>query len=97
MSQFDLLQPRREALQEQYSLLSEKLLELRRNAAFANDPGTKFQLKNQIAETEKELEELAQRQDELDRVSQDGRLYQALLKLGYLRSCTSLNRELQNG
>ena len=43
---FDPFQPRLEALQEQYSLLSGKLMELRRNNAIATDPSIKFQFKN---------------------------------------------------
>lgn len=70
MLPFDPLQPRREALQEQHSLLSEKLLELRRSNAIATDPSIKFQLKNQIATIEQDMKELAQQQDELDRLSQ---------------------------
>jgi inactive STAND len=70
-------------MQKEYDLLSEKLLKLRRDYAIATDTSVKFQLEHQIPATEAELETLAQQQDKLDRVSQDGRLYQALLKLGY--------------
>lgn len=48
MSQFDLLQPHRQALQEQHSLLSKKLLELRQNAAYATEAAVRFQLEKQI-------------------------------------------------
>lgn len=95
MLTFNPFQARREALQEQYSLLSEKLLELRRNSAIATDPSIKFQFKNQIAEIEKELEDLAQRQDDIDRVSLDGRLYQALLRLGYRKQVQMFRKFVQ--
>jgi hypothetical protein len=95
MLTFDPLQPRREALQEQYSLLSDKLMELRRNNAIATDPSIKFQFKNQIAEIERELEDLVQRQDDLDRVSLDGRLYQALLRLGSRKQVNMFRKFVQ--
>ncbi|WP_277881678.1 MULTISPECIES: hypothetical protein [Cyanophyceae] len=42
MSQFDPLQPQRQTLQEQHSLLSQKWLELRRNAAFEANAAVRF-------------------------------------------------------
>jgi hypothetical protein len=96
MLPFDILQSQREALQEQYSLLSDKLLKLRREYATATDTSIKFQLEHQIPATEAELETLAQQQDKLDRVSQDGRLYQALLKLGYRKQVQMFRKFVQS-
>lgn len=96
MSQFDLLQPQRQALQEQHSLLSQKLLELRRNAAFEANAAVQFQLKKQIEQVETELADLARRMDDLDRVSEDGRLYQALLKLGYRKQVNMFRKFVQS-
>jgi hypothetical protein len=92
MSTFELLQSKREALQEQYSLVSAKLLELRRNSAIAADTSVKFQLKQQISEAERELEDLEKRLNDLDRLSHDGRLYQALLKLGYRKQVQTFRK-----
>ncbi len=96
MSQFDFLQPQREALQKQHSLLSQKLLELRRNAAVSADTSIQFQLKQEIKQVETELADLARRMDDLDRVSEDGRLYQALLKLGYRKQVTMFRKFVQH-
>lgn len=95
MHGLDPLQAKREALQEQYSLLSEKRLELGRSSAIAADPAMQFQLKKQIEQVDAELEELEQRLDQLDRLSQDGRLYQALLKLGYRKQVQVFRKFIQ--
>lgn len=96
MELFDPLQPRRESLQEQYSLLSEKLLQLRRSAAIAADTSVKFQLQKQIQQTETELTDLERRMTDLDRVSGDGRLYQALLRLGYRKQVQLFRKFVQS-
>ena len=96
MQAIDPLQAKREALQEQYRLLSEKRLELGRSSAIAADPSMQFQLRHQIDQVDTELEELEQRLDQLDRVSQDGRLYQALLKLGYRKQVQVFRKFVQS-
>jgi predicted RNase H-like nuclease (RuvC/YqgF family) len=92
---FDPLQSSREALQAQHNLLSEKLLELRRQSAMEAGTSIKFQLTKQVAQAEAELDELAQRLDDLDRVATDDRLYQALLKLGYSRQVLTFRKFVQ--
>ena len=96
MQVLDPLQAKREALQAEYSLLSEKRLQLGRSSAIAADPSMQFQLKQQIAQVDAELEELEQRLDQLNRVSQDGRLYQALLKLGYRKQVQVFRKFVQS-
>ncbi|MBM0744092.1 hypothetical protein JOY44_21135 [Phormidium sp. CLA17] len=96
MQGLDPLQAKREALQEQYSLLSEKRLELGRSSAIAADPSMQFQLKKQIEQVDSELEALEQRLVQLDRLSQDGRLYQALLKLGYRKQVQVFRKFVQS-
>ena len=96
MQGLDPLQAKREALQEQYSLLSEKRLELGRSSAIAADPSMQFQLKKQIEQVDAELEELEQRLVQIDRLSQDGRLYQALLKLGYRKQVQVFRKFVQS-
>lgn len=51
----------KEALQERYSLLSEKVNELRKAYIIENDPATKFKLKKQIEENEADLQKIEQR------------------------------------
>ena len=60
MLSLDPLQPRREALQAQHSVLIEKLSELRYSYGFSADTSTKFQLKKQIEQVESDLEVLEQ-------------------------------------
>ncbi|MBW4523319.1 MAG: hypothetical protein KME16_27080 [Scytolyngbya sp. HA4215-MV1] len=83
MVSFDPLHPIHKALQEQHSLLSEKLLELRRDSAIETGAAVQFQIREQIKQVEANLVEIAKQMDNLERVLEDGRLYQALLKLGY--------------
>jgi hypothetical protein len=83
MALLDPLQSRWEALRAQHSVMIEKLSDLRYNHGFTADVSTKFQIKNQIEQVEAELEELEQKLVALERTSTDGRLHQALLKLGY--------------
>ncbi len=96
MQPLDPLQVKRQVLQEEYSLLSEKRLELGRSYAIAADPSMQFQLKKQIAQVDAELEAVEQRLDQLDRISQDGRLYQALLKLGYRKQVQVFRKFVQS-
>jgi hypothetical protein len=96
MQVFDPLQAKQEALEEQYSLLSEKRLELGRSYAIAADPSMQFQLKKQIEQVDAELENLEYRLDQLNRLSQDGRLYQALLKLGYRKQVQVFRKFVQS-
>lgn len=51
----------KEELQEHYSLLSEKISELRKAYIIENDPATKFKLKKQIEENEADLQKIEQR------------------------------------
>lgn len=85
MLPFDPLESRREAVQAEYSVLLEKLPELRYRLGYTTGVGEKFQLEKEIEATEAELEQLEQQLQGLERTSIDGRLYQALLKLGYLK------------
>jgi len=93
MLSLDPLQSRREALQAQHSVLIEKLSALRRDCAFSADTSTKFQLKKQVEQIEAELEALEQ---QLERTSADGRLYQALLKLGYRKQVQMFRKFVEN-
>ncbi|KAM3113484.1 hypothetical protein [Phormidesmis sp. 146-33] len=95
MSPFDLLQPRRDALQSQHDLLSEKLLELQRSWAIAADASVKFQLSKQIEQVEAEIKQVVQQQEDLEHLSEDGRLYQALLKLGYRKQVQTFRKFVQ--
>lgn len=83
MSSEQRLEHQRYALEENYDLLAEKLKRLRRDFAIATDTLVRFQLEKQIEQTEIELSELAQQLEELERASSSGKVYRALLKLGY--------------
>jgi len=96
MLSLDPLQPRREALQAQHSVLIEKLSELRYSYGFSADTSTKFQLKKQVEQIEADLEGLEQHLVSLERTSTDGRLYQALLKLGYRRQVQMFRKFVLN-
>ncbi len=95
MSSFDILQPRRDALQLEYDLLSEKLLKLRREAAIEAAASIQFQLEKEIEKVEATLIKIGQQQDDLERLSSDGRLYQALLKLGYRKQVQTFRKFVQ--
>ncbi len=56
MPSFDLLQPRRDALQAEYNLLSEKLPKLRRSYAIEAGVSMQFQLEKEIEQVEAELD-----------------------------------------
>ncbi|MBD2251798.1 hypothetical protein [Nostoc parmelioides] len=86
------LQRKREALQEQYDISSEKLLELRRNYAIEVDVSVRFKLVKQIEQLEAELDEVAKHLDSIDKTSESERLYYALLKLGYQNQIRSFKK-----
>jgi hypothetical protein len=96
MSSFDLLQPRRDALQVQFDLLSEKLRELRLASAIEAGVSAKFQLDKEIEQTETALDRIEQQLEDLERLSGDGRLYQALLKLGYRKQVQTFRKFVQS-
>jgi hypothetical protein len=95
MASFDLLQPRRDALQAEYDLLSEKLLKLRRAYAIDSGASVQFQLEKEIEQVEADLAKIGQQQEDLERLSGDGRLYQALLKLGYRKQVQTFRKFVQ--
>jgi hypothetical protein len=95
----DPLQFQRQAMYKEYDLLGEKLLTLRHsNGILDSTSGASiaFQLEREIAQTEAKQNELAEQIDLLDRVSQDGRLYQALLKLGYHKQVLMFRKFVQS-
>lgn len=77
------LEQKRNTLQQQYDLLLEKENRLRHDYAIEANTIVRFQLEKQIEQTEAELNELAQQLDDIERSASSGRLYNALLKLGY--------------
>ncbi|MEH2180874.1 hypothetical protein [Nostoc sp.] len=89
------LQHKRHALQEHYNLVAEKLKMLRRDYAIAADTLIRFQLEKQIEQTEAELNELAQQLDDLERALSSGRVYRALLKLGYREQTRAFRRFIE--
>jgi inactive STAND len=95
MASFDLLQPRRDALQAEYDLLSEKLLKLRRAYAIDSGASVQFQLEKEIEQVEADLAKIGQQLEDLERLSGDGRLYQALLKLGYRKQVQTFRKFVQ--
>lgn len=62
MASFDLLQPRRDALQAQYDALSEKLLRLRRQSAIEAGVSVQFQVEKEIEQAEADLDRIGQQQ-----------------------------------
>ncbi|MBW4446635.1 MAG: hypothetical protein KME38_07095 [Spirirestis rafaelensis WJT71-NPBG6] len=86
------LQHKRDALQQQYDLLAEKLKDLRRSYAIEANTSVRFQLEKEIEQTEKELDEAAQQLDGLERASSVERLYRALLKLNYREQTKKFRR-----
>jgi hypothetical protein len=95
MPSFDLLQPRRAALQAEYGLLSEKLPKLRRAYAIESGASTQFQLEKEIEQVEARLDRIIQQQEEIERLSADGRLYEALLRLGYRKQVQTFRKFVQ--
>lgn len=96
MQAIDPLQAKREAFQEQERLLGEKLFKLRQSYAIEAAADKKFQLEQQIAQTNVEMDDLAQQLNQLGRVSQEERLYQALLKLGYHKQVQIFRKFVQS-
>lgn len=96
MLPIDLLQARQRSLQEQYKLLAEKLMQLRKNSAITADINIQFQLKNQIQQVEAELVETSHCLDEINQASEDGNLYQVLLKLGYRKQVQIFRKFVRN-
>jgi len=92
MSSEQHLQHKRYALQQQYDLLVEKESRLRRDFAIEANTSVRFQLEKQIEQTEAELNELAQHLDELERALSSGRVYRALMKLGYREQTRAFRR-----
>ncbi|MDZ8079091.1 MAG: hypothetical protein RMX35_08310 [Nostoc sp. DcaGUA01] len=95
MSAEQHLQHKRQALEQQYDLLMEKEKRLRCDYAIAADTLIRFQLEKQIEQTEKELNELAQQLDALEQALSSGRLYRALLKLGYREQARAFRRFIE--
>lgn len=83
------------ALQEHYDLVAEKLKRLHCDYAIAADTIIRFQLEKQIEQTETELDQLAQQLHELERALSSGRLYQALLKLGYRQQTRAFRKFIE--
>lgn len=75
--------PKRDALQNQYDLLAEKLKQLRHDFAIQASTSFRFQLENEIKDVETELNVIENQLNDLERNSCSDRLYRALLKLGY--------------
>lgn len=96
MLSLDPLQSRREALQAQHSVLIEKLSALRYDYGLSADTSVRFQLKKQIEQVEADLEASEQQLVSLERTSADGRLYQALLKLGYRKQVQMFRKFVEN-
>ncbi|MCW5316730.1 hypothetical protein GTQ43_23810 [Nostoc sp. KVJ3] len=83
MSSEQHLQDEIDGLQENYSLVAEKLKRLRRDYAIATDTLIRFQLEKQIEQTGTELQELDRQIADLEQTLSSGKVYRALLKLGY--------------
>ncbi|MEH2123604.1 hypothetical protein [Nostoc sp.] len=83
MSDEQYLERRRQALEQQYDLLIEKEKMLRRDWAIQASTAIRFQLEKEIEQTETQLNELTQQLDALEQALSSGRVYRALLKLGY--------------
>ncbi len=95
MSSEQRLQHKSDALQEHYYLVAQKLKMLRRDYAIAADTLVRFQLEKQIEQTEAELNELAQQLDDLERALSSGKVYRALLKLGYREQTRSFRKFIE--
>ncbi|WP_341525412.1 hypothetical protein WKK05_22825 [Nostoc sp. UHCC 0302] len=95
MSSEQHLQHKSHALQEHYDLVAQKLKRLRHDYAIATDTLIHFQLEKQIEQTEAEFNELAQQLDELERALSSGRVYRALLKLGYREQARAFRRLIE--
>ena len=67
MSSFQHLQRKRNELQEQYDLLSEKILRLRKAQAIETDVATRFKLEQQIEQAEVERDKVEEQIEALDK------------------------------
>ncbi|MGF1991171.1 MAG: hypothetical protein RMY62_025340 [Nostoc sp. ZfuVER08] len=77
------LQRKYQILQKSYDLLAQKLEKLRHDYSIEAGSAIGFQLKIQMEQVEAELNDLAQQLEELEKALSSGRVYRALLKLGY--------------
>lgn len=89
------LERKRRILEEHYDLRAEKLKRLRSDYAIAADTLIRFQLEKQIEQTETELNELDQQLGDLERALSSGRVYRALLKLGYRDQTRAFRRFIE--
>lgn len=89
------LQHKYDALQQQYDILQERETRLRRDCAIEASSIVRFQLEKQIEQTEAELDKLEQQLNELERSVSSGRLYNALLKLGYRQQTREFRRFIE--
>lgn len=83
------------ALQQHYDILQEKETRLRRDCASEASSIVRFQLEKQIEQTETELEKLEQQLNEVERALSSGKLYNALLKLGYRQQTREFRRFIE--
>ncbi|MFN6567372.1 hypothetical protein A6770_24435 [Nostoc minutum NIES-26] len=95
MSSEQHLQHKRQALQKHYDLQAQKLKRLRHDYAIAADTLVRFQLEKQIEQTEAELHQLDRQLHELELSVSIGRLYRALLKLGYRKQAQAFRKFIQ--
>jgi inactive STAND len=70
-------------------------LKLRRAYAIDSGASVQFQLEKEIEQVEADLAKIGQQQEDLERLSGDGRLYQALLKLGYRQQVQTFRKFVQ--
>lgn len=95
MSSKQHLQYEIDGLQGQSEVLADKLKVLRRDYAIAADTLIRFQLEKQIEQTEAEKKKLDQQLDDLERASSSGKVYTALLKLGYREQTRTFRRFIE--
>ncbi|BAY19995.1 hypothetical protein NIES21_58650 (plasmid) [Anabaenopsis circularis NIES-21] len=89
------LHHKRQALQQQYDLVAEKLKRLRCDYAIMADTLVRFQLEKQIEQTEAELNSLDEQLQKLEQVLSDGKLYRALLRLGYQKHTLAFRKFIE--
>ncbi|MEJ6485988.1 hypothetical protein N0Y54_32780 [Nostoc punctiforme UO1] len=95
MSAEQHLYHKRQALQQQYDLVADKLKRLRYDYAITADTLVRFQLEKQTEQTEAELNSLDQQLHELDQTLSSGKLYSALLRLGYRKHTLAFRRFIE--
>jgi len=66
MASFELIQKKKEELQDQFNLISEKIKRLRRGLVLETQPDEKFQLEKQIEDEELERENIANQLEEIE-------------------------------